>query len=58
LQDEDQHQQEDGAERQRHPQAADPAALLGHMPGVSLTEAADYLCSGFILHLVEGGISL
>jgi len=49
----------DGAERQRHPQGADPAALLGHMSGVSLTEAADYLCSRFILHLVEeGGISL
>jgi len=32
--------------------------LLGLVPGVPLTGAADYLCSRFILHLVEGGHQL
>ena len=32
--------------------------LLGHVPGVSLTEAADYLCSRFIFILWKVAISL
>ena len=32
--------------------------LRGHVLGVPLTETADYLCSRFILHLVDGGHQL
>jgi hypothetical protein len=32
--------------------------LRGHVLGASSIEAADYLCSRFIVHLVEGGHQL